>query len=35
MTSIKDLRDTEDPFDITSNDGEVIEDTFLGKLLLI
>ena len=34
MTSIKDLGDTEDAYDITSDDGEVIEDTFTGRKLL-
>ena len=29
------FEDNEDPFDITSDDGEVIEDTFTGRKLLL
>lgn len=29
------FEDDEDPFDITSDDGEVIEDTFTGRKLLL
>ena len=29
------FEDYEDPFDITSDDGEVIEDTFTGRKLLL
>jgi len=35
MTSIKDIGDTEDPYDITSDDGDIIEDTFMGRKLLL
>jgi len=35
MTSINDLGDNEDPYDIASNDGEVIEEAFTGRKLLL
>ncbi len=35
MTSNNGLRDNEDPFDITSDDGEVTKDAYTGRKLLL
>jgi len=35
MTSNNGLRDSEDPFDITSDDGEVQEAAFTGRKLVL